>query len=299
MTRILRIIPLNAVRAFTVAARLESFSRAARELNVTHGAISKQIRALEKLIGRELFFRTGRGVQLTETGRELAEQTTLGLNQIEQAFVGYLEKGRRVIKITTLPSFAAAFLAPRLGKFNQAHPKILLEIETTARLVDFKKEIVDIGLRFGAGTWPGLTAVPISTGVLMPVCSPEFEKRFHSKTPGEILRQGPLLHNLTAKEWQAWMREAGFPGLKTANEYTFSDTNVIIQAALEGQGLALLPKILVQKALKSGTLLSPFGPEVEGLFRFWIVAPKETFQRGNIKILSDWLIKEAGAAEAP
>lgn len=292
-------IPLNALRAFEAAARHQSFSRAAEELGVTHGAVSKQVRQLEDLIGRDLFKRTGRGVVLNERGSVLALEVQKGFKILGDSYQGFVKAkgGIRTLRITTVPSFAANFLIPRLDRFTQAHPNIRLSIGTTARLVDFGREPLDLGIRYGPGKWPGLVAKPLSSGVLVPVCSAGFLEKQKGKSAVEIIASNTLLHNLTAFEWRDWLAKAGLEAVKPAREYTLEDTNVIFQAALEGQGLALLPRILVQGALASNRLTRFDKTETEGAFRYWLVAREETFARADIQAFTTWVKNEAERAE--
>lgn len=296
---VLNRLPLNAIRAFEAAARHKSFTRAADELNVTHGAISKQVRILEDVVGFPLFERAGKGMRLTPKGRELAEEATRGFIVLERAFEAFLEQApkRKTVRLTTTPAFAAKFLAPRLGTFQRNHAEITLVIETTARLVDFDAENPDAGIRFGAGKWPGLEAKPLSDGLLMPLCAPDFLARFKTRTPHALLKAGPLLHHLSRREWHEWAELAGLPRLKPAHEYVFEDTNVIFQATLEGQGIALLPKLLAARDIKAGKLVQPFGPEMSGDFRFWFVAKPSRIERAENATLFAWLLEEAKTAE--
>lgn len=294
-----RNIPLNSLRAFEAAARHGNFSKAAEELGVTHGAVSKHVRRLEDMIGRELFKRTGRGVDLNERGSVLALEVQKGLKILGDSFEGFVEaKGRiRTIRLTTVPSFAANFLIPRLDRFTKAHTDIKLSINTTTRLVDFTKETLDLGIRYGAGKWPGLASQSLSSGVLVPVCSPGFLEKQKGKSPSEVIASTTLLHNLTASEWREWMEKAGIRAVRPAREYILEDTNVIFQAALEGQGLALLPRIQLQGALASGRLVRFDKNQIEGAFRYWLVAREETFARPDIKAFSAWVKAEARKAE--
>jgi LysR family transcriptional regulator, glycine cleavage system transcriptional activator len=297
---LLNLLPLNALRAFEAAARHESFSKAADELHVTHGAISKQIKTLEDLIGVSLFERRGQGVRLTERGRLLALEATKGFMTLESAFEPFLHARRNVktVRISTTPSFAARFLAPRLALFRRNHPDIALQIDTTSRMVDFGRERLDAGIRFGGGKWPGLDAVPLSEGLVTPVCSPEFLASFPSARRGQILKAGPVLHNIIHSDLVDWFKVARVSPFKPMEEYLFEDTNVIIQALLEGQGVSLLPKILVNRDLEAGKLVQPFGPEIRGVWRYYLVSPQNAPKRKPIQQFQDWLLREAKDAEA-
>ncbi|HXV73498.1 MAG TPA: LysR substrate-binding domain-containing protein [Sphingomonadales bacterium] len=296
----MNLLPLKALRAFEAAARHESFSKAAKELHVTHGAVSKQIKALEEQIGVDLFERVGTGVRLTERGRRLALEATKGFMILENAFEPFVKAQRSVktVRITTTPSFAARFLAPRLSLFRRNHSDILLQIETTSRLVDFSREGIDAGIRFGPGSWAGVEAMPISAGLVTPVCSPEFLSSFPSARRAQILEAGPVLHNINHTDLQDWFKAARMSPILPMQEYVLEDTNVIIQALLEGQGIALLPKILVNRDLASGKLVQPFGPEIPGTWRYYLVTPSGVPGRKPLHQFREWLLREAKDAEA-
>ena len=294
------VLPLNALRAFEAAARHESFSKAAEELNVTHGAISKQIKSLENLIGFRLFDRVGAGVRLTARGRLLASETTKGFMALEGAFEPFLKSHRNIktVRVSTTPPFAARFLAPRLALFRRNHPDISLHIETTTRLVDLAREGIDAAIRYGAGAWPGLEVTPLSEGLVTPVCSPEFLASFPSARPEQILKAGPVLHHIIHNDLQDWFKVARITPFKPMQEYVFEDTNVIIQALLEGQGVALLAKILVYRDLESGKLVQPFGPEIRGIWRHCFVAPPGGAKRKVVQQFKDWMMREFKETES-
>src|SRR5690348_8399241 len=154
---IARLPPLSALRAFEAAARLGSFSRAAEEISVTHSAVSHQVRALERALGTPLFQRHGKRVALTEAGRHFSERVGAALRDIAEAarFVQRSARDKNVLTITTLPSFAARWLLPRLGRFMEQHPQLAVSVHTSLALVDLERDEVDLAIRFGNGQWPG------------------------------------------------------------------------------------------------------------------------------------------------
>src|SRR5438067_7833936 len=168
--------PLSALRAFEAAARLGSFSRAAEEISVTHSAVSHQVRALERALGTHLFHRNGRRVALTAAGRHFAERVGAALRDIGEAaqFVRRGSRDSNALTITTLPSFAARWLLPRLGRFMEQHPQIAVTVHTSLNLVDLERDEVDLAIRFGGGRWPGLEAQKFMEDEWFPVASPRF-----------------------------------------------------------------------------------------------------------------------------
>ncbi len=253
-----RLPPLNALKAFEAAARLSSFSRAADELNVTHAAISRHVRALEAEFRTPLFERTGRGVELTEAGQTLALELTKGFDLIASAASRFARPSRRKrrLRVTSDPSFAALWLVPRLGTFTARHPGIELIVDASPRLVDFTKEDVDIGIRWGGGTWTGVASKKLADAELTLVCSPKFLRDNPMSSPSDI--DGELLIHETAKEcWNAWLSAAGIANLVTPAGPTLNG-DLAIAAAEAGQGLTLADQIQAGDALAAGRLVRPF-----------------------------------------
>ena len=253
-----RLPPLNSLKAFEAAARLASFSRAAAELNVTHAAISRHVRALEAEFRTPLFERTGRGVELTEVGRALAQELTTGFDIIAAAASRFAKPSRRKrrLRVTSDPSFAALWLVPRLGRFTALHPGIELEIDASPRLVDFAKEDIDFGIRWGGGAWDGVDAKKLADAELTLVCSPQFLSAHPISKPADL--DGERLIQETAKEcWNAWLAAAGIADRVAPSGPTLNG-DLAIAAAEAGQGLALADQIQAGDALAAGYLVRPF-----------------------------------------
>lgn len=250
--------PLNALKAFEAAARLSSFSRAALELNVTHAAISRHIRALEAEFRTPLFERTGRGVALTEAGQSLAIELTKGFDLIAAASARFARptRRRRQLVVTSDVSFATLWLVPRLGKFTALNPGIDIVLDPCYRLVDFAKEDVDLGIRCGSGVWPGVEASKLSDASLMLVSSPKFLVDHSLSTPGDL--DGSFLIQETQKcYWDAWLEAAGIAGRVTPSGPTLNG-DLALAAAEAGQGLALADEIQAGDAIAAGRLVRPF-----------------------------------------
>lgn len=252
-----RLPPLNALKAFEAAARLSSFSRAAAELNVTHAAISRHIRALEAEFRTPLFERTGRGVELTEAGRSLAADLTTAFDLIASSATRFARPSRRRkrLSVTSDPSFAALWLVPRLGAFSALHPGIDLILDATPRLVNFAKEDVDVGIRWGSGAWDDVAITKLAPAELMLVCSPAFLDAHPVANAAEL--DGSLLIQETAKEcWDAWLTAAGVADQIVPAGPTLNG-DLVIAAAEAGQGLALADHIQAGDALTAGRLIRP------------------------------------------
>ena len=249
--------PLNALKAFEAAARLSSFSRAAGELNVTHAAISRHVRALEAEFRTPLFERTGRGVELTEAGRSLAQGLTKSFDLIAAASSQFTRpsRRRRRLIVTSDVSFAALWLAPRIGKFTALHPGIDLVVDPSHRLVDFGKEDVDLGIRYGSGEWEGVDARRLVPSQLMLVCSSAY-LRTHPLPAACDLDPSLLIRETTKECWDAWLTAAGIIETVVPSGPTLNG-DLAIAAAEAGQGFAVADQIQAGDGLLAKRLVSP------------------------------------------
>lgn len=292
-----RLPPLNALKAFEAAARLASFSRAADELNVTHAAISRHVRALEAEFRTPLFERTGRGVELTEAGRSLALELTKGFDLIASAASRFARPSRRRkrLTVTSDPSFAALWLVPRLGKFRALHADIDLVLDATPRIVNFAKEDIDVGIRWGGGIWDGVEAAKLTAAELMLVCSPAFLKVHPLATAGDL--DDTLLLQETAKEcWEAWLAVAGVADRVAPSGPTLNG-DLVIAAAEAGQGFALVDQIQAGDALIAGRLVRPLDV-VATRFGYYLVRRAGTRVSDASAAFEAWLGAELGAFAA-
>jgi len=283
---------LNALRAFESAARLESFSRAAQELFVTHGAISHRIRALEDDLGLTLFVREGKRVKLTETGRVYAQQVRLAMLEIAQATQGLRAGNReRRLIVSVLPSFAARWLMPRVGRFIEAYPQIDLELMAATALVDFRRSDVDVGIRLGLGEYPGLAVEKLMDEMYFPVCSPNFRQGKLPKRPSDLLKL-PLQRS-EPRAWRDWFDRAGLPDAPepTRGAY-FDDSAMVLQAALDGSTIAIVRKSLAQEYLDRGQLIKPFEIESPSREAYYFVCPPHLVQTQRVLAFRDWLKSE-------
>ncbi|MEQ1715932.1 MAG: transcriptional regulator GcvA [Hyphomicrobium sp.] len=249
--------PLNALRAFEAAARHESLTRAAAELNVTHAAISRHVRDLEQVLRVRLFERTGRGVILTEPGRTLVKDLTQAFDLLASAAARFARPGRRRrLTITSDPPFAAFWLVPRLSRFTLAHPGIDLVLDPSPRIVDFDKEDADIGIRFGAGFWRGVEAEKLADAALTVVCSPMLIAARPLASPA-ALPPGALIQELDRSYWRMWLEAAGVGDRIVPSGPTLL-ADLTLSAAEAGQGFALSDRLLAAEALAANRLVCPF-----------------------------------------
>ena len=259
-----RILPsLNALKAFEAAARHESFTLAAAELNVTHAAISRHIRELEVWLGTKLFVRTGRGVELTEKGGSYVVDITRGFDVLAAATESVSSRRRRrrqQLVVSVEPSFAALWLVPRLGRFTAANPEIELVVDSSHRLVDFARDEADIGIRYGRGIWPNVASDVLTRTNMTPVCSPALLRARHIRDPSD-LQPGLLLQEETRRYWYEWLKAAGVCD-RISPEGPTLGLHLTIPAAEAGQGFALADEVIAGDALVGGRLVKPFAISV-------------------------------------
>ena len=294
--------PLNSIRAFETAARHLNFSRAAEELGVTQGAISKQILLLESYIGHKLFERLPGGLELTDEGNRLRINISPVFRTLEENFERYSRRPPRsnVVRISTLGSFAAEFLVPRLDRFEEALPDITLEILTSNRLVDFAREEIDFAVRFGAGGWSDVVAKELVKGVLVPVCSPALLAR----NPGGVkalIENERRIQVFTNNEWNALAHEHNIDlsaSTPAPCPFIIEDFFVAISAAVAGQGLALLPEILTRYYVEKGKLAIFDDARMPTKQTYYITHAPNADRKPNVKQVIDWLRAEVNSAVA-
>jgi LysR family transcriptional regulator, glycine cleavage system transcriptional activator len=293
-----RLPPLAALRAFEAAARHLSFTRAAAELHVTQTAISHQIRALEERLGLKLFRRLPRGLVLTEEAQRYLPALREAFARIDAATAELLA-GRAGGSLTAsvLPSFAAKWLVPRLGRFRAANPDIDLRISTSLHLVDFAREDVDVGIRMGRGHYPGLRVDRLFGESLMPVCAPALLEGSQPLRRPEDLRHHVLLHEDDYTGWQLWLELAGIEGVEARRGPILTDAAMVVQAAAEGQGVALGRTALAAWDIAAGRLVRPFDIGMPHNLAYYLVCPEASAERPRIAAVRAWLLTEAAKYE--
>ena len=294
-----RLPPLNALRAFEAAARHLSFTKAAEELFVTQAAISHQVKALEETLGTPLFRRLNRRLMLTDAGQAYLPPLRDALDLIAAATArlkSMEETGS--LTVSVLPSFAAKWLLPRLSRFRQRHPEIDVLVSAKENLVDFTVDEVDIAIRYSRGRHPGLEIVPMMGDEVFPVCSPDLLETGPPLEQPTDLRHHTLLHDPTARtsdlDWPAWLEAAGVTGVDASRGPGFTDSSMMLQAAIEGEGVALGRRALAGNDLEAGRLVQPFGPSVPADFSYFIVYPPAGAERPKVRLFRDWLLEEVG-----
>lgn len=293
-----RLPPLGALRAFEAGARHLSFTRAANELCVTQAAISHQVRQLEDWLGVRLFARRGHALALTPEGAAYLPELTEALDRMAAATQRLRRRIDGPLRLTVLPSFAMCWLVPRLGRFRALHPQLDLRLTTTAELWSFANDGFDLAIRSGLGRWHGLRTDLVARESLSPVCSPALAAGPPPLREPTDLRSATLLHDTPRSGWARWLAHAGIAGVDAGAGVAFDDAGLVLQAAAEGQGIALGRLTLAAGALQAGRLVQPFETVLPNDYSYWLTYPRLALERPEAVAFRDWLLAEAkdGAA---
>jgi LysR family transcriptional regulator, glycine cleavage system transcriptional activator len=288
-----RLPPLNALKAFEAAARHESFTRAAEELCVTQGAVSHQVKALEAELAIKLFNRERQRLIITEAGRDYLTVVRDALDRIAVGTERLLQRqSAGVLTVSTSPDFAAKWLVHRLGHFAEAHPSIDLRVSAAMHHVDFAREDVDMAVRHGDGNWPGLDAVQLSTEQLFLICSPKILSGRRLGKPADLLKFH-LIHLDSRADWTRWLRATGLSDDQVKHGPVLNRASMVIDAAINGQGIALARTTLAAWDLINGRLVRPFSETLRLSKTYWIICPRATSNLPKIVTFRDWLLAEA------
>ncbi len=295
-----RLPPMNTLRAFEAAGRLLSFTRAAEELHVTQAAISHQIKTLETAIGVQLFRRLNRALLMTEAGQRYLPTVRDALAMLGEATAALTRQDESgVLTVSTLPSFAATWLVPRLTRFRAAHPEIDIRIAAADEIIDLDRNGIDMAIRYGSGNYPGLRSDRLLSEEQFVVCSPRLVNEGpHPLRAPEHLRYHTLLHDETSAAWQRWLKELEVSGVNAARGPTFNHSNVVIEAAINGQGVAVARSAIAAPALADGRLVRPFKISLPLAAAYFVVSSQTNANRPKVEIFREWLLAEAGADEA-
>ena len=290
--------PLSAIRVFEAAARLLSFTRAAAELGMTQAAVSYQIKLLEERLGAPLFLRQPRALALTEAGQWLAPRTTEAFDLLREAYARFGEREQATLIVNTMHTFAAQWLAPRLGVYQLTHPKTAVQLETTTRVVDFTREEVDVVIRSGKGKWPGLlTYKLIDVRYTMMVSPALAEKVGGLKTPADMFKVDLL--DPQDPWWIDWLKACGQPLQKLNMDLApIGLQTITASAAMAGRGGALLVKEFFDQEVRDGRLYQPFDIEVDTESAYWLAFPEGRRNVPKIKAFRDWILAEIGGRSA-
>ena len=296
-----RLPSLNAVRTFVSAGRHLSFTAAAAELNVTQGAVSRLVKALEEDLGVDLFQRVGRGLKLTPEGAAYLEAVTGALARIAAATRAVRRAGDRgVLSVSVLPTFAMRWLVPRLGRFQAAFPEILVDMTIGDGPVEFETLSADLAIRFGTGPFAGAEARPLMGEEMAVVAAPGLIaalppiRSVADLPPARLLR-----HTTRPGAWAHYFAAAGLtppePGPAPAFEHFF----LLAEAASAGLGIALMPLFLVERELAAGRLVQPLPQTLRSPGHYQLLAPEGAGWPRKARLFADWLAKEAASAGLP
>ena len=301
-----RLPSLDLLKGFEAAARLLSFTRAGEELHLTQSAVSRQIQELEQQLGVQLFQRRHRSLALTDAGQQLFPAAAQVLATMRSATDRLRAlSGRRVLSVTTMASFAALWLVPRLAGFARDHPGVDVRIATDSRMQDLEREGLDVGIRYCTAQLAGPQAVRLFGERVFPVCSPKLaaDPNRPLREPAD-LRRHVLLQiddpegRMPWLNWKSWLELAGLPDLRPAGSLVLTGYEQIIPAAIAGHGVALGRSPLVREALAAGALVAPFPRTTESSRAYFVLASKNATGRAEVEDFVRWLRTEAAREEA-
>jgi LysR family glycine cleavage system transcriptional activator len=284
-----------ALIAFEMAARHESFTRAAEELALTQSAVCRQIASLEEFVGLRLFKRTRRGVKLTEAGLSYSRQIGARLDAVERDTLSLMaHHGKGVtLELGVVPTFATRWLIPRLASFHAAHPEIVLNFATRTRPFMFSEHELDAAIYYGDAVWPGTEAHFLMYEDSVPVCSPKLLNGRQSLTAAEIATL-PLLQQTTRPyAWRSWFESLGMRIEHDMTGIRMELFSMLAQAAIEGMGVALMPPFLIREELDRGQLVVPFNHACPSSKAYYLMIPEHMVESVALQAFRAWLCEEA------
>lgn len=293
MTAFRNLPNLSALRAFEAAERHQNFSRAAEEIHLTHSAVSHQVRALEEELGVPLFIRNGKRVAATPEAQRFAQALRGALGGIAAAAEELRQSARhKRLKVSSIPSFAARWLAPRLGKFIELHPDIELTLESSSQLLDLAREPVDVGIRFGAGHYPGLLVEKLMEDHYYPVASPGYHGGRLPQCPAD-LAQANLLRS--DEPWAQWFAAAGLDWPEPSGGLLLLDLSLLVRSAVAGDGVALVRHAVAAQEIASGQLVRLFGVSVPSANSYHFACTPSAARKPQVQAFRAWLFAEVAA----
>ncbi|MFV2053282.1 LysR substrate-binding domain-containing protein [Aliiroseovarius sp. YM-037] len=296
-------LPYNALRAFAEVVDQESFSKAAKELGVSQSAVSQHVKALEEWLGQDLLTRGARKSLPTREGEQLARAITEGLGRISDVCSDLRDRQRadNTIVISCLPGFAFNWLFPRLLRFDLAHPQYSISIATDTGASPFSGSDADIGIRYGFGRNPGFHVERLMGERVFPVCAPALLEGERALRSVDDLAGRTLLHDELGdfggaqSTWGFWAKEAGVTLPRSTRSRRFGQAHMVIQAAIEGIGVALGREPLVIDALVDGRLARPFPQIAQSVLAYWLVCPHRALETEKVRVFLEWIRAEVAA----
>jgi LysR family glycine cleavage system transcriptional activator len=288
-----RFLPsLSLLTAFEAAARTGSITAAARELDLTQSAVSRQIKALESQLGVELFLRERQTIRLTVAGDSYAREIREALRRISSASLNLRANPHGgTLNLAILPTFGARWLAPRLGQFLAGNPGITINLVTRLSPFDFRLDSIDAAIHFGDAVWPGAELALLMREETIPACSPDFKQAHAIDAPSDLLHV-PLLHLTTRPDaWERWFTETGVV-FENLHGMLFDQFATASQAAIGGLGVALLPTFLIQDELARGELVAAVDRPMQSAQRYYLAFPRERAAYPPLVAFREWIVKE-------
>lgn len=298
-----RLPPANSLVAFEAAARTLNFTRAASELNVTQAAVSRQMQLLERHLGVALFHRAPRALRLTAAGQRLHKAVSMGLEHIAGAVAELRRSGPRAdLTVSTSVTFASYWLMSRVAKFRAAHPEIELKLVASAPVADLGAAGIDLAVRYGAGTWPGVRTIHLMDNEVFPICAPAYlAGRPPPQQPADLLGE-TLLHlaeyDRNWVTWEAWLDNLGVEWRPRRRGVEFNNYLVLIQAVLDGQGIALGGGRLAGDLIGRGALVRPLDATLRSSRAFYLLLPEDVPLSRPAALFLHWIMAEAQAPYA-
>ncbi|VCU69791.1 Glycine cleavage system transcriptional activator [Pigmentiphaga humi] len=292
-----RKIPSPAMlQAFELSARTLSFTQAASSMSLTQSAISHQIQGLEEFLGVKLFERVRKRLQLTSAGEILLLRLTPALDALESAIIETIstEPAYSVLRLGVVPAVAAQWLIPRLGDLQRKHPRLTLNLVTRLPF-NFHNNSLDAAINLGNTRWPGSQSDWLMDEHMVVVCSPELAAcTLHG--PADLRRVDLLQMTLRPHAWRDWLTAGGLPVENATRGMKFESFSLVLRAAMEGLGAAVVPRLLVEEELADGRLVSPFGPVVRSQMSYYLVYPPANAALPALQTFRSWLRSQSGAA---
>lgn len=295
-----RLPPLNALRAFEASARLGSFVSAAAELRVSPAAVSQQVRRLEQYLDCSLFQRLARGLTLTDQGRDYLPELSAGFDLLGESTARLRAKrADGLVTVTTLAAFANGWLMPRMHRFRERAPRIDLVLKTSRAVLDFRRDAIDVAIRFAPAPGRGLQGELLCHEELFPVASPQLFRGGRIPDTLAALADYPLLHDIDANPeqpwlgWRGWFERAGLPTAATGRGLQFSDSVVLVGAAIAGLGIAIGRGPHVAPLLARGQLVRVTPESWTAPWSYYLMAPGAHFRRPLVRTFIDWALEES------
>jgi len=311
-----RLPPLSTFRTFEAAVRHLSFAKAATELNVTPAAVSQQVKKLESYLGVALFVRSANALALTDDAQAMYPKIRAGLDQFAAGVELTQHHAQRALHVTAPPAFAARWLIPRLARFSAAHPEVLVRITSlignidepdavlaqSPTLIDPRSETSEVAIRFGTGRYPAYQVDTLFTPDFVVACSPSLCKGEPPLQQPQDLSRQVLIHDESTlaiaqmPNWQIWLQRMGVTGVDVARGLRFSNAILTLEAALDGQGVALVQKPLIEADLAAGRLMIPFEVSLPSQYSYNLVIAKTATTQPVVLAFQQWLREETGQA---